>query len=90
MPHHAKPAGYLVEVNRVAPRVDLVDQHLPLFVVPDAPLKALWGLARRRLDAMRVSEKASHSSVGDRLGIRVCTIPSTKPSSPSEGTSSPR
>jgi hypothetical protein len=41
MPHHAKPAGYLVEVDPVAPPVDLGDLHLPLFGVPDAPLKAL-------------------------------------------------
>ena len=53
-----------------------------------APLSSL--LSCGRLDTKLVSEKPSHSSVDDRLRIRVCTIPSTKLSSPSAGTSSPR
>jgi hypothetical protein len=39
---------------------------------------------------MVVCDPGFYSPLGDRLRIRVCTIPSTKPSSPSAGMSSPR
>src|SRR5918998_2245692 len=39
---------------------------------------------------MVVCGPGSYSPLGDRLRSKVCTIPSTKPCSPSAGTASPR